>query len=258
MNATISRITYYPVKGLTGQDLSAVTLIENQGLPEDRRFALAHGASAFDADAPEWQPKSNFLMLARNERLATLEANYEAETTTLSIKRAAKSVVRGDLTSGTGKLLIGQFLEAYLGAETFGRVRIVSAPGHMFSDAAEPLVSLINHASVRDLERVARAPVDPRRFRGNLLLDGLLPWAEFALVGRILTIGDAKLEVVRPIPRCTATNVNPETGERDMNIPRLLRSGYDHLNCGVYARVLIGGRLTTGDNVAIDAETTAT
>ena len=39
----------------------------------------------------------------------------------------------------------------------------------MFSDVPEKLVSIINLASLRDLERVLRKPVHPLRFRANIV-----------------------------------------------------------------------------------------
>ena len=53
------------------------------------------------------------------------------------------------------------------------------------------------------------------RFRGNVWLDGLEPWAEFDLVGRDIRVGAATLRVRERITRCKATTVNPETGRID-------------------------------------------
>jgi hypothetical protein len=68
-----------------------------------------------------------------------------------------------------------------------------------------------------------RPDLDPRRFRGNLWLDGLAPWEEFDLVGKRLRIGAAELDVVEPIGRCRATEANPDTGRRDANDARRAR-----------------------------------
>jgi hypothetical protein len=100
------------------------------------------------------------------------------------------------------------------------------------------------------LERVARQPVDPRRFRGNILFDGLPAWAEFGWIGREIRIGTARLKVFERIQRCAATNVNPDTAERDMNIPLTLRKGFGHLDLGVYAEVIADGEVKPGDEVA--------
>jgi uncharacterized protein YcbX len=121
----------------------------------------------------------------------------------------------------------------------------------MFSDTQEKYVSILNAASVADIERVVNAPVDQLRFRANLVLDGLESWAEAKWIGHSIAIGDAVLEVVEQIGRCAATEVNPATATRDINIPLALQRGYSHRNCGVYARVVKGGRVATGDRARL-------
>ncbi len=63
MTITVAQICRYPVKGLNAERLARVALSPGEGLPHDRRFALAHGSTVFD-------PKTHFLMLMRDEKLA--------------------------------------------------------------------------------------------------------------------------------------------------------------------------------------------
>lgn len=250
MAATIARISRYPVKGLSAQDLDETILSPGGPVPHDRRFAVLHGASGFDVAAPQWKPKTNFLMLMRDERLAALDTDYDDATCTLTIQRQGRVVARGRIDTPTGRTLIDQFFAAYMKDEMPGPFRTVEAPGHMFSDIAAKAVSLINAASAKDVERVARAPVDPRRFRGNLLIDGLEKWAEVGWVGRTLKIGPkVRLEVFKTIQRCAATEVNPDSAQRDLNVPKLLRAGFGHVECGIYAKVIEGGRIAVGDAI---------
>jgi len=252
MSAHIAAIHYFPVKGLSAQPLETVELSPGLGLPHDRRFAILHGATTFDPSAPGWKPKTNFLMLMRDEKLATLETVYDPSTCTLVLHRAGKPVARGRIDTPTGRLLIDQFLGAYMaGSAAPGPYKLIEAPGHMFSDISEKAVSLINLASLRDLERVTQAPIDPVRFRGNLLLEGLEPWEEQRWVGRRLNIGGVELDVFKGIKRCPATEVNPATAERDMNVVKALHSGYGHTECGVYARVVTGGLIRQGDVLSV-------
>ncbi|MFC7332730.1 MOSC domain-containing protein [Rhodocista pekingensis] len=256
--ARIAAIHYYPVKGLSAQSLPAVTLAPGMGLPHDRRFAILHGASSYDPEDPVWRPKTNYLTLMRDEKLATLEARYDPETCMLVLNRAGKPVARGRIDTATGRLLIDQFLAAYMkGSAAPGPYKLIDSPppaagtphGHMFSDIQDRAVSLINLASVHDLERVTQRPVNPLRFRGNLHLEGLEPWAEAAWVGRRVRVGTALLEVFKTITRCAATEVDPETGERDLPVVKSLQRGFGHVTCGIYARVLAGGTVTVGDTI---------
>jgi uncharacterized protein len=66
-----------------------------------------------------------------------------------------------------------------------------------------------------------------------------------------LRIGAAELVVEARIGRCAATNVDPDSGQRDLTVPRDLRRGFGHDDCGVYARVTVGGRVTPGDTVTV-------
>ncbi|MGF6229723.1 uncharacterized protein YcbX [Inquilinus ginsengisoli] len=246
----IAELYRYPVKGMTGQKLAATDLAAGETLPHDRRFAIVHGASQCDPTAPSWQPKRQFLQRMTDERLALLGIDYDDVTEALTLKRDGKQVARGLLSLPIGQELINQFLNAFM-KDARGAVKIVSAPGLAFTDKPEKLVSLINLASVKDIERVTRAPVDPRRFRGNLILEGLPAWAEFDWIGRELAIGPVRLKVVSRITRCAATNVNPATGERDLNIPKALITGFGHADCGIYAEVLAGGRIAEGDTLTV-------
>jgi len=252
MNASLAKIYRYPVKGLSADPLTEVVLESGETLPEDRRFAITHGASNFDPNMPGWLPKHNFLMLSRNERLAALETQYDPATGTLTIRRNGRQVARGRITTPTGRMLIDEFFAAYMkGQGPGGMPHLVEAPGHSFSDTREKLVSIVGTASVQDLERVVHVPVDPRRFRANLLIEGLEPWAEQKWIGRSIRIGVARLEIVEPISRCAATNVDPETGVRDLNLLQALMRGYGHDRCGVYARVVDSGRIALGDSVTV-------
>ena len=247
----LERLCRYPVKGLSVEDLATVTLTAGEGLPDDRRFALAHGADRYERGRSGWLPKRHFLNLMRNERLAALQTAYDSASGILVIGRNGKQVARGNITQQIGRDLIDQFFAAYMRNESIRSPRLVESTGVMFSDAKEKFISVINLGSVRDIERVTRHPVDPIRFRGNLMIAGARPWQELDWIGREITLGEAKLAVVEPIGRCAATNVDPATGERDLNIPKSLMSGFGHGNCGLYARVVSGGSITPGDSLTI-------
>ena len=249
MPITIAQIYRYPVKGFSPQPLDAVTLLAGRVMPDDRRFAVAHGASAFDIHAPEWQSKRHFLTLMLHERLATLETDYDSDTGILVIRRDGKQVARGQVTTPLGKDLINQFLAAYFKDESNGMPRVVEAPDIAFTDVPDPFVSIINLASVRDIERVARQPVDPKRFRGNILVDGAPAWSEHDWVGRTLTVGGTRLHVAEVTGRCAATMVNPDSADRDLNVPKVLRAGFGHGDCGVYAKVMADGPIAVGDEI---------
>jgi uncharacterized protein YcbX len=250
MTMTLMHIRRWPVKGLNAEELDCVTLETGARLPGDRRFALAHGSSAIDPTAPKWMPKNGFHMLMKDPRLAALDTDFDEAEGVLTIRRNGRQVTRGRITEDIGRRLIEEFFAAYLGESARGMPHLVQAPaGEAFADCQEPFISVINLASVRDLERVVKGPVDPLRFRANLYVDGVPAWAERAWAGNDIAVGSARLKVIDDIGRCAATNVDPSTGVRDMNIPRTLMAGFRHADMGVYTTVTAGGIVAVGDPV---------
>lgn len=251
--ARLSALYRYPVKGLTPEPLQRVSLAVGETLPFDRAWAIENGRGRFDPAAPRHLPKINFLMLMRDERLATLETRFEDETETLTIQRDGKQVARGQLTTPLGRQLIEQFVAAYMQSELRGAPKIVHAAGHSFSDVAAKCVHIVNLASVRELERVSGRPVDPLRFRANLYLDGVAPWVEFGWLDKELGVGPARLAVFARTQRCEATYVDPATGARDMAIPAHLTRTWGHQDFGIYAKVVTGGEISVGAPLVLPA-----
>ena len=250
MPAKIRSIYRYPVKGLSPESLPGVRLEPGRTLPADRMYAIENGPSGFDAAAPAYFPKTQFLMLMRNERLATLDTRYEDEAYTLVIRGAGRELARGDLSTKEGRLAIEAFFRRFMPADLRGPPKVLHAEGHSFSDVAAKVVSIINLASVAAIETVVGVPVHPLRFRANLYVEGWPAWHEFSLLGQEFAIGDARLKVVKRIVRCAATNVDPDTGSRDLAIPATLMKTFDHADCGIYAQVIAAGDISVGDMIA--------
>ncbi len=116
---------------------------------------------------------------------------------------------------------------------------------------AAKCVHIVNLASVRELERAAGNPVNPLRFRPNIVIDGAVPWEEFSWIHNEIAVGGAKLAVLERTSRCAATNVDPDTGKRDMAIPAVLQRTWGHTDFGVYARVSNDGAIAIGDAITV-------
>ncbi len=249
----LAHLYRYPVKGLSPERLTAVDLPTDGYFPCDRLFALENGPSGFDPASPAHQPKIKFLMLMRNAALAGLATRYDEESGVLSILKDGREAVRGDLREPEGRAAIEAFLSGYLGEEEIrGPVKLLEAPeGFRFTDSKSGFVSLINLASVAEIEKVQGKRVDPLRFRGNLYIEGADAWAEASWPGRRLQIGGATLEVLKMTDRCAATRVEPGTGKRDMDIVQTMRTNFGHIDCGAYARIEKGGRIALGEALAL-------
>lgn len=254
MTLQIETLYRYPVKGLSPERLDRAELAAGGYFPGDRLFAVENGPSGFDPAEPRHQPKIKFLMLMRHETLARLDTGYDAESGTLTIRHGGAVVAQGDLGTAEGRTAIAAFLTDYMPNALREPVKVLAAPeGFRFTDSPRGFVSLLNLASVAAVEDMTGAAVDPLRFRANLHVSGLEPWAELDLVGRTLTSpGGLALRILKRTERCAATNVDPATGLRDLTIPQTLSRHLGHTDCGIYAEIVSGGTARAGDVLRVD------
>jgi hypothetical protein len=241
----------YPVKGLSAEAMQQMALTAGEAAPFDRVYAIENGPGRFDPANPHHLPKINFLMLMRDERLATLKTRFDETTHTLTILRNGKQVARGQLSTPLGRKMIEQFLAAYMQTELRGAPRIVFADGHSFSDMAAKCLHIISLDTLRELERAAGTPLNPLRFRPNVVMEGLGAWQEFDWIGKTLSVGGARLRVLERTQRCAATDVDPETGKRDTAIPAVLQRTWGHADFGVYAQIARDGTIAVGDPLSL-------
>ncbi len=255
--AHVRSIARFPVKGLDAEPLAEATLSPGEAIPWDRAFALAQGDGGFDPEHPTWLPKQNFLCLMRNARAARLRSRFDPATGRLRIEEPAApggpsaDAVEADVLHPEGRAAVAAFLVRFLGEEARGTPAFHHVPGHVFADQRRPVVSLLSLSSLAAFEADLGAARDVRRFRANVLLEGAAAWAEEGWVGRELRLGSARLRVTKPTTRCPATQVNPDTAERDADPAAELRRLYGHINLGVHAEVLEGGTLRPGDALVL-------
>ncbi|MGJ3261603.1 MAG: MOSC domain-containing protein [Salinarimonas sp.] len=248
----IAGLYRYPVKGLSPEPLARVALAAGAFVPGDRIHAIENGPSGFDPAAPVHRSKRHYLMLMRHEALARLETAYDHDTGVLVVRDAGTEVARGDLGTPEGRAAVEDFFAGFMGAAADGPPQVLTAPdGYRFTDSPTGFVSLVNRASLAAIEARVGAPVDPLRFRANLVVEDLPAFAEHDLVGRTLAAPSGLRLVVRErTVRCAATNVDPATGIRDLAIPRALMQAFGHMDCGVYAEVVADGTIAVGERLA--------
>ncbi|WP_086821099.1 MOSC domain-containing protein [Allokutzneria sp. NRRL B-24872] len=225
----------YPVKGFAGQELPEAALLPGRGVPFDRQLAVAHGGQDV-AEGGAWTSCHAFVRTGPYQGLPLFGVDFDGSALSMSRPGGAPvSFPLDDLSHASSALA-----EWFPGATP----RLVRA-GNGYWDYPDASVSLINTATIAALGH----GIDPLSFRANLYVSELAPWAEFGLVGRRVRIGEVELEVLRPIDRCSTTSVHPVTGEEVTNVPALLARDFGHIYCGVYARVVVGGRVAPGDSI---------
>ena len=247
----IDHLYRYPVKGLRAEALEDAAVEPGGCLPWDRAFALAQGDAPFDPARPEWLQKSQFMCLMKNARIAALRAAFEPASGTLVIRAPGGDAVAENALTPAGRERIGAFLTGFLDGEARPTPRFHHVPGHVFGDQREPVVSLLSLDSLAEYEARIGAKRDRMRFRANIYFSGAPPWAELDWIGREIQVGGARLRVTKPTTRCAATEVNPDTAERDADPVRELRETYGHINLGIHAQVLDPGTIATGDAIEI-------
>jgi len=258
MTGQVAALYRHPVKGFTPERLERVQLNAAAPFPYDRLFAVENGPSGFDAQAPVFIPKQKFAVLAAIPAVARARTRYDEATGVLHVEAPGQPDLAAPLGDAAGREAFAQWLTRLLGDEVRGPLQVVEAPGHRFMDHPRGDVSIVNLASVRDLEQKLGQEIDPLRFRANIYVDGWPAWAENDWAGRELMVGWAQAKVFKPIVRCAAPDVDPHTAARDMEITKALYDHFGHMFCGVYVHVTREGEVAPGDACSQpQAETTA-
>jgi uncharacterized protein YcbX len=251
MNGAITALYRHPIKGFTPQRVASASLARNAPFPADRVFAVEDGPSGFDPAAPRHLSKQRFTVVAKIAEVAKVRTEYDPDTGSLTAEAPGAARLEGSLTTDEGRRAFAQWLTGVLGDKASGPLRVLQADGHRFMDHPQGQVSIINLASVRDLEARIGRSVNPLRFRANIYVDGWPPWSELDWADRELNLGGARVKGFAPTVRCAATQVDPATGERDIDIPADLHRLYGHLLCGLYVHVVEEGVVAQGERAGL-------
>jgi len=189
-------------------------------------------------------------MLMLHEALARVRTHLDTETLAFTAHEGNRQVLAANLNDPRQVAEVEAFFHRLV-PKLRAAPRLVRARDGHFMDKPDNVLSLINLATLRSLEERWGYVIDPLRFRANFYIDGARPWQEFDWIGAEISIGDAAFRVDRRNGRCGATNVNPATGERDLDLPGSLRASFGHKDLGVYLVVRDGGKVVIGDPVAV-------
>lgn len=247
----IAQILRHPIKSIGVEEMGSAALTPGMGLPGDRRWAILHEKSKLGADASgqadSWASKINFVIGRSAPELMCVTAALDDDTGQLTLSHPRAPDLRLDPQSDGEALL--SWLSPFWPETQPAPTRLARAPGHGMSDQPEGYVSMIGTASLADLETRTGKTLHRNRFRANLWVDGLPPFAEFDLVGQRIQMGEAVAEGVMRVQRCRATDTDPLSGERDIDMLKTLEAEYGHHDLGVFLRVIEPGRIVPGDLV---------
>ncbi len=220
--ARVVEIWRFPVKSMAGERLDECMVTE-AGLEGDRRWA-------FIDQSPNRAGK--WFNIKQHAPLM----NYHARLVDGAL----------DLRAPDGSsIALDDGLLRTFEREASRPLQLRELPGRNF-DAAH--VHVVNMASVEAFALEAGTPIDHRRFRANLYVDGMQPEEELGWLGSRISAGDAVLEVVDRCERCKVITMDPDTTEATPELLRLLVERHDE-RFGMYCRVVSAGRVAVGDFV---------
>ncbi len=265
----VARIRVYPLKGAGGVDLQKADL-DDLGIPGDRRWMLVRPNGLFISQRTHprlalvrmegWRPEDpSGPFRVKAPGMGPLVLGAAPAVAPLMGVQVHRDHLQGRVMEEEGRWFSAFFREevrlVYFGSEILRPVDPERAPGHRtaFSDGY-PLL-LTSQESLDDLNGHLSTPSRMSRFRPNLVVRGCRPWEEDRW--RTLSIGNARVELVKPCARCVVTTVDQRTGVRGTEPLRTLARvrGWEGKNWfgqnGVVAR---SGSFRVGDVVGIVEE----
>lgn len=244
----IEELWQFPVKGLGGVTLAETRLQAGRHFPGDRLFAVTNGHPRNADLAPgQWRKKSLFLQLMSNERLAALECAFSGSR--LVIRDAGEDQLDVDLDTADGAEAAGRFFTTFCGNSAAGPSTLARIDDGAFTDTQAPWISLGGTASVARVAAAFGHRPDARRYRLNIMLKTETPFEEASLIGHRVSVGEAVLQIVEPVGRCAAIDVDPENGIRGQHLLPEMEQAFGHTDLGIFAEVLEGGTIRPGDRL---------
>lgn len=251
MTAHLALIRRHPIKSIGGEGLDAITLQAARRLPGDREWAVLTEtgerlaiASQTNGQPDRWLPKSCFLRGVVSADLQAVTGGWRDGLLHLSHPRQDSVTLDPDTQ---GDALIG-WLRALWPESLPAPTRLVRGAA-IWTDQKWPWISILSLSSLDQLETKAGRSLGIHRWRGNLWVRGWAPFAERALIGQVIRIGEAELRVTDHIGRCDATSADTDTGRRDIDMVQTLDRLYSHTDFGIFAEVVTGGQVRLQDQV---------
>ncbi|MCK5166404.1 MAG: MOSC domain-containing protein [Rhodospirillaceae bacterium] len=251
----IKSIYRFPVKSLPGEAMKSAELVEGVGIPGDRAFAFAKAGGPASTEntirGAEWRDKSAFHVLASEPKLALIMCRFDGSIGALNLTFPDGSSSHTTISDGDASNAMGLAVGNFLGLSKRDAPVLVHARKAGFFDTLEGEISILNLASLRELEKVAGTEINPLRFRPNIIMDGIPAWQELGWAGKTGQLGNAEIYFTKPTGRCLATHANPETGERDLKTMHLLKNNFGHTQMGVYAHIRRDGEISREDTLEL-------
>jgi uncharacterized protein len=254
VEARVARISIAPVKSLGLVHPDEIEL-ERDGVRGNRRFWMTDRAG-------------RLLNNKRNGPMVRIRPEWSEATQRLALTFPDGRRVEGDVELGEpvaalmyghphpSRRVVGPWEDA-LSAFIGERIVLLYALQHAVDRGYRGgSVSLVSRASLERLGEAAGAgaPLDGRRFRMLLEIDGVPAHEEDEWLGTQVRVGDATIVLNGDVGRCVVTSQDPDTGITDVDtlgtLAEYRREGRNEpLPFGVYGSVAVPGRIRVRDAV---------
>ncbi len=248
--AKLAQIWRFPIKSVAAERLSHTVLSAQELLPFDRKWALAHAKSGFEMSAPSWKGKGHFINGYKFPILQSIRTQFDDQEQVIELSHPNLRSMKVDLENESDREALVEWVFQLIDDTSMKPCQLVRLDSGL-GDQSEPLISINSMASLKDLKEKSEREIEVERWRGNLWLQDLPAWEELDMIGKKIQIGDAKLQVVEEIVRCKMPMANPITGVHDLDVLKELKTHYDHINFGVFAKVLSGGEIYEGSSIEV-------
>ncbi len=277
-NLSLASLWRYPVKSMMGEELNSAIVTSN-GILGDRSYALVdlETNKIVSAKNPKKWPDI-FSFHARYTEAPSLEnVNPPVLITLLD-----GNIINSDQADAAQRLSIAlnrdvslsnkapkqasleQYWPEYEGEDTEISNEAISGAADEGSFFDYATLHIISTASLTKLQELYPAGhLEARRFRPNLIIatsPEQTGFVENDWVGKTLTIGDVKLLITDPCPRCVMPTLAQGDLAKDAKILRTIAENTVHVpfadkalpSVGVYAKVIQTGVIKRGSVVNIE------
>jgi uncharacterized protein YcbX len=230
---TVSEIARYPVKSFAGERLQ-VGRVEPYGLQGDRVGAF------YDTAKTGW---SRFITARQIPGLLAYQAAYRDGD--------IRVTAADGQTFGWDNQLLEHVQRHTSTPISMSRLYAPHPEDEKLMSVDEASLLLITDAGLKKLEAAYGKPLDPLRFRGNLIIaldDDRMNEGDW--IGRMIEVGEIMLRVDSSCQRCTMITIDPQTLDKDASLLRTVHERLD-LQFGVYASVIRTGQVRLGDPVNV-------
>jgi uncharacterized protein len=263
---TIAALWRYPVKSMMGEEINSAEFTP-RGLYGDRVYALSDTSSGKIASAKnpsKWPSlfrfRASFLEPPASDRaLPAARIMLPGGTTIVSSQPDADDLLSRELgrpvtilSSAPEHAELEEYWPDMEELALKDTVTDEALPSGTFFDLA--ILHILTTSTIESLRALyPEGRFEVRRFRPNIVVNtggAEEGFVEGTWIGKELSVGDIRLKITGPCPRCVMTTLPQYDLPKD---PGILRTAAQHnqAHVGVYATVVKSGSAAVGDPITV-------